>query len=326
MSHITILILRTILMYAVIFVTMRIMGKREIGKLSIFDLAISIMIAEIATVVLEDVNKPIWEGLAPIIVLVGIQVGLAYLGLKFRKIRLLADGRPSILVSKGKLHRKEMARLRYNLDDLMQQLRGKDIDSLADVEFAILETTGQLTIIPKDKDNAAGSSVSSSSSEDQGKGAESVEQGRRGSGSVTSGFGDVISGSGSVASESDLGASVAGSQQGLTGSASSTSNSGSGASTSNGDGSSGNGHSLTARSASEEAIIDIPYHKVTYEGMPIPLIMDGKVQDENLKLIEKNRPWLQGEIRTYGFNDFEDVFLCSIDHKGRIYVDGKEQD
>ncbi|WP_223260604.1 DUF421 domain-containing protein [Paenibacillus ihbetae] len=340
MSHITILILRTILMYAVIFVTMRIMGKREIGKLSIFDLAISLMIAEIAAVVLEDISKPIWEGLAPIVVLVGIQVGLAYLGLKFRKVRLLADGKPSILVSKGKLHRKEMARLRYNLDDLMQQLRGKDIDSLADVEFAILETTGQLTIIPKDKDNAAGSSVSSSSSEDQGQGAESGEQGRSGSGSVSSrsgdvpsgsgsvisGSGDVTSGSGSVASESDTGASVAGSQQGLTGSASSTSNSGSGASTSNGDGSSGNGHSLTARSASEEAIIDIPYHKVTYEGMPIPLIMDGKVQDENLKLIEKNRPWLQGEIRTYGFNDFEDVFLCSIDHKGRIYVDGKEQD
>jgi len=276
MSHITILILRTILMYAVIFVTMRIMGKREIGKLSIFDLAISIMIAEIAAFVLEDVNKPIWEGLAPILVLVGIQVGLAYLGLKFRNIRLLADGKPSILVSKGKLHRKEMARLRYNLDDLMQQLRGKDIDSLADVEFAILETTGQLTIIPKDKEDAAGSSVSSSSSDDQG------------------------------------GAAVTGS----------------GASTATGDASSGkgNGHSMSNRSASQEAIIDIPYDKVTYEGMPIPLIMDGKVQDENLKLIDKNRPWLQDEIRKYGFNDFEDVFLCSIDHKGRIYLDGKEQD
>jgi|GEM_PF-47023 len=318
MSHITILILRTILMYAVIFVTMRIMGKREIGKLSIFDLAISLMIAEIAAVVLEDISKPIWEGLAPIVVLVGIQVGLAYLGLKFRKVRLLADGKPSILVSKGKLHRKEMARLRYNLDDLMQQLRGKDIDSLADVEFAILETTGQLTIIPKDQDNAAGSSVSSSGSEEQGQGVESGKQGRRGSGSVTSG-------SGSVASESDTGASVAGSQQGTTESAGSTSNSDSGASTSTGDSSSGNGDSMSAPSASREEIINIPYHKVTYEGMPIPLIMDGKVQDENLKLIKKNRPWLQDEIRTYGFNDFEDVFLCSIDHKGRIYVDGKEQ-
>lgn len=315
MSHITILILRTILMYAVIFVTMRIMGKREIGKLSIFDLAISIMIAEIAAFVLEDVNKPIWEGLAPIIVLVGIQVGLAYLGLKFRNIRLLADGKPSILVSKGKLHRKEMARLRYNLDDLMQQLRGKDIDSLADVEFAILETTGQLTIIPKDKEDAAGSSASSSGSDDQG-------------GVVVSGSEQDSSGSSSTASRSDAEASVGGSQQGISGSNSSPSSSGSGPSTNTGGASpgKGNGQTMSTRSASQEAIIDIPYHKVTYEGMPIPLIMDGKVQDENLKLIDKNRPWLQGEIRKYGFNDFEDVFLCSIDHKGRIYLDGKEQD
>lgn len=324
MSHITILILRTILMYAVIFVTLRIMGKREIGKLSIFDLAISIMIAEIAAFVLEDVNKPIWEGLAPIIVLVGIQVGLAYLGLKFRNIRLLADGKPSILVSKGKLHREEMARLRYNLDDLMQQLRGKDIDSLADVEFAILETTGQLTIIPKDKEDAAGSSASSSSSDDQGGAVvSSSEQDSSGSRSEQD-----SSGSSSTASRSDAGASGGGSQQGISGSNSSPSSPGSGPSTSTGDASSGNGngHSMSTRSASQEAIIDIPYHKVTYEGMPIPLIMDGKVQDENLKLIDKNRPWLQGEIRKYGFNDFEDVFLCSIDHKGRIYLDGKEQD
>lgn len=149
-THIILLIFRTVLMYGVTFITMRIMGKREIGKLSIFDLVISIMIAEIAVLALEDVNKPLYDGLIPIAVLVIIQVGLAYWGLKSRKVRLLADGRPSIIVSQGNLHRKEMSKLRYNLDDLMQQLRGKDIASLADVEFAILETSGQLTVIPKD--------------------------------------------------------------------------------------------------------------------------------------------------------------------------------
>ena len=100
MSHMTILILRTILMYVVIFVTMRIMGKREIGKLSIFDLVISVMIAEIAVLSLK-MSKPIWEGLAPIAVLVAIQVGLAYIGLKNRNIRLFADGKPSVLVSRA---------------------------------------------------------------------------------------------------------------------------------------------------------------------------------------------------------------------------------
>ncbi|MDH6673970.1 uncharacterized membrane protein YcaP (DUF421 family) [Paenibacillus sp. LBL] len=265
MSHMTILILRTILMYVVIFVTMRIMGKREIGKLSIFDLVISIMIAEIAVFVLEDVNKPIWEGLAPIAVLVGIQVGLAYIGLKNRKIRLFADGRPSVLVSRGKLHRKEMTKLRYNLDDLMQQLRGKDIDSLADVEFAILETSGQLTVIPKDADSSSNSSNSSSHS--------------------------------SSSSETPSSAN-----------------------------SSGSSSSKSTSKEVDPTVVDIPYHKITYEGLPIPLILDGKVQDENLELIEKTRFWLKNEIQNHGAKDFKDIFLCSIDHKGRIYIDRKDRD
>ncbi|MGG4342931.1 YetF domain-containing protein [Paenibacillus lautus] len=259
MSHMTILILRTILMYVVIFVTMRIMGKREIGKLSIFDLVISVMIAEIAVFVLEDVKKPIWEGLAPIAVLVAIQVVLAYIGLKNRKIRLFADGKPSILVSRGRLHRKEMAKLRYNLDDLMQQLRGKDIDSLSDVEFAILETSGQLTVIPKDTGDSSNSSLNNSSSS-----------------SNTSG--------------------------------------------------STNFSSTSSQSEKENpTIVDIPYDKITYEGLPIPLILDGKVQDENLELIDKTRFWLKNEIQNYGAKDFKDIFLCSIDHKGRIYIDRKDR-
>lgn len=259
MPHMTILILRTILMYVVIFITMRIMGKREIGKLSIFDLVISIMIAEIAVFVLEDIKKPLWEGLAPIVVLVAIQVGLAYIGLKNRKIRLFADGKPSVLVSRGRLHRKEMARLRYNLDDLMQQLRGKDIDSLADVEFAILETSGQLTVIPKDTGSSSNSSSNSSSSSSNTSGAT-------------------------------------------------------------------NSSSTSSPSEKENpTVVDIPYDKITYEGLPIPLILDGKVQDENLELIQKTRFWLKNEIQHYGAKDFKDVFLCSIDHKGRIYIDRKDR-
>ncbi|KKO52271.1 DUF421 domain-containing protein [Paenibacillus sp. DMB20] len=252
-------------MYAVTFLTMRIMGKREIGKLSIFDLVISIMIAEIAVFVLEDINKPIYDGLIPIAVLVAIQVGLAFWSLKNRKIRLIADGRPSILVSKGKLHRKEMGRLRYNLDDLMQQLRGKDIDSLADVEFAILETNGQLTVIPSDSDKQSGGSSPESPS---------------------SGYDQSIKQSPKEGTEKR----------------SLTFNS-----------------STNSRRRTDQ--IDIPYSKITYEGLPVPLILDGKVQDDNLSLIDKTRFWLKNEIQKHGAKDFKDVFLCSIDHKGKIYVD-----
>ncbi|MCG6581858.1 DUF421 domain-containing protein, partial [Acinetobacter baumannii] len=185
----------------------------------------------------------------------------AYIGLKKRSIRLLADGKPSILVSLGKLHRKVMSKLRYNLDDLMQQLRGKDIDSLADVEFAILETSGQLTVIPKDADNGSNRSNSSSSSSNA-----------------------------SSSTHSSGALSKAKSETG------------------------------------NPTVVDIPYDKITYEGLPIPLILDGKVQDENLELIEKTRFWLKNEIQNHGAKDFKDIFLCSIDHKGRIYIDRKDRD
>ena len=254
-AHILLLIFRTVLMYGITFVTMRIMGKREIGKLSIFDLVISIMIAEIAVIVLEDIKKPLYDGIIPIVVLAAIQVGIAFISLKSRKIRLLADGRPSIIVSKGKLHRKEMSKLRYNLDDLMQQMRGKNVDSLADVEFAILETSGQLTIIPKDSsgDSSTGGSETSGNSDD-------------------------------------------------------------------GAGSSQNGNN------SPDHLVEIPYKKITYEGLPLPLILDGNAVEENLELIEKDRAWLEDEMQHYGAQTIEDVFLCSIDHKGKIYVDLKESD
>ena len=121
------------------------MGKREIGKLSVFDLTISTMIAEIAVFVIEDIERPIYDGVVPTATLVLIQVLVAEFSLKSRKLRLLMDGKPSILISDGKIHRSEMRKQRYNIDDLLQQLRGQNIDSPDDVEFAILETSGQLT-------------------------------------------------------------------------------------------------------------------------------------------------------------------------------------
>lgn len=269
------LILRTILMYAVIFVTMRIMGKREIGKLSIFDLVISIMIAEIAVFVLDDVNKPIWHGLAPIAVLVTIQVGLAYFSLKSRKLRTFVDGRPSIIVSNGQLHRREMARLRYNLDDLMLQLRGKDIDSLADVDFAILETSGQLTVIRKDSVDKDESSYSSSGS--------------------SSGAGSNANSGSSSDSDSNSNSNFRNSDQ-----------------------------SQSSSVIHTAEPIEIPYDLMSTQGLPIPLILDGEVQDENLKILKKSRAWLKERIKEGGADKFEDVFLCSVDHKGQFYIDCKK--
>jgi uncharacterized membrane protein YcaP (DUF421 family) len=143
------LVLRTIFVYFFIMIIMRIMGKREIGKLSIFDLVVSIMIAELAVISLESTKTPMVNSLLPITVLFITQITLSYVSLKSQKIRDLVDGKPSILVEHGEIKEEEMKKQRYNLDDLLLQLRENRIHSLSQVEFAILETTGKLTVIPK---------------------------------------------------------------------------------------------------------------------------------------------------------------------------------
>ncbi|WP_202080188.1 DUF421 domain-containing protein [Caldalkalibacillus salinus] len=143
-----IIILRTFILYLFILVVLRVMGKREIGKLSVFDLVVSIMIAELAVISLEDVEVPMIYSIAPILILMLIQVSLAYLSLKSQKIRDVVDGKPSILIRNGKIKEDELRKQRYSLDDLLIQLREKNIHSPSQVEYAILEPTGRLTVLP----------------------------------------------------------------------------------------------------------------------------------------------------------------------------------
>jgi len=141
--------LRTILIYVIVLLLMRLMGKREVGQLSNFDLVVAIMIAEIAVFPMQELHKPLYLGLIPIFVLVGAEIFLSYLCLHSSTLRRLIDGCPSVLISKGKIMEKEMRRQRYNLSDLLMQLRQKNIFNIADVEYAILEISGELSVMVK---------------------------------------------------------------------------------------------------------------------------------------------------------------------------------
>lgn len=233
--HISVHVSLTLLMYLFTFLSLRLMGKREIAQLSVLDLVISIMIAETGVFVIEDIERPIIDGLVPMATLVIIQMLLAWISLKSRRFRLWLDGKPSVIVSEGKLHRGEMRKQRYNLDDLLVQLREQNIRTPADVEFAILEPTGKLTVIDK------------------------------------------------------------------------------------------TGEQVTNKpktfSAGKPGNIKLPLTKIRYEGLPIPLIMDGVVQDKNLEMIGKTRFWLRTQIRQKGVADFRDVFLFTVDYKGKMYLD-----
>lgn len=141
---------KTIILYLVILVIFRFMGKREIGELSVLDLVIFIMIGELAAVAIENHREPIAHTILPMVILLGIQVLFAFFSLKNPKFRQMIDGTPSIIIRKGKIDEKAMKKQRYNFDDLLMQLRQKDINNIADVEYAILETSGELSVIKKD--------------------------------------------------------------------------------------------------------------------------------------------------------------------------------
>jgi uncharacterized membrane protein YcaP (DUF421 family) len=143
------LLIRIIVFYFAVMVSMRLMGKREIGKLSIFDLIVSIMIAEVSANSLISVDDDMAEGLTIIGMLVVLQIIMSYITLKSITVRSLFEGQPTLIIANGKIRDGEMRRTRYSLSDLMTQLREKDIASIADVEFAILETTGKLSVFPK---------------------------------------------------------------------------------------------------------------------------------------------------------------------------------
>ncbi|MGG4146987.1 DUF421 domain-containing protein [Paenibacillus algorifonticola] len=262
------LVLRTILIYFIVFLIMRFMGKREIGKLSVFDLVISVMIAEIAVIVIEDLDRTMWEGIVPMVILMLVQVGMAFVALKNRKLRQLFDGKPSIIMAKGKLNRDVMRKQRYNLDDFMLQLRENQITRISDVEFAILETSGKLSVIPKSTEGSP-----EEIAEERLNVEEQLSRGER-----------------ELQQQAE-------------------------------EGSRAEHHSDLAGKLSMQQNAKVIPPKYRFEILPIPLIMDGKVQDENLEKLEKTRFWLKNVLQDEGVTDFKEVFLCTIDHKGKLFLD-----
>lgn len=144
-----IVLIRTLILYALIVVAMRFMGKRQIGQLQPFELVVTLLLSELAAIPMENPGIPLINGLTPILTLLVAQVSLSYISLKSERARGIICGTPNVLIENGKIVEHELQRLRYNLSDLMEQLRAKNIPNVADVEFAILETSGQLSVVPK---------------------------------------------------------------------------------------------------------------------------------------------------------------------------------
>lgn len=222
-----IVIIRTLILYTLVIVALRLMGKREIGQLQPFELVVIIMISELAAIPSENVGIPLLSGIIPILVLLLTSVTLAWISLKSEAARTVICGTPSILIERGKILEDELRKNRYNLTDLLEELRIKNIPNIADVEFAVLETNGQLSVFPK---------------------------------------------------------------------------------------------------APKRPVIPEDFQIVPpYEGLPLTLIMDGKLNQANLQQSSKTLDWLSGELKKQNIQQIGDVLLASVDSSGKLFIQAKKQ-
>lgn len=145
---------KSLFFYLLITIVYRLMGKREIGELSIMDFIVSIFIAELAAISIENYNDSMFLSIIPIGVLVALQIITSKISFKSEKVRSVIDGNPSVIINRGKINFEEMLKQRYNLDDLLTQLRAKSIKSIEEVDYAILETSGKLSIFKREDDKS----------------------------------------------------------------------------------------------------------------------------------------------------------------------------
>lgn len=147
------IIFRTVLFYFLVVIAYKIMGKREVGELGVFDFIISMLISQLIAICIENYKDPIWFVIVPTLILVLFQIIFSFLSLKSNKFRDILDGKESVIISNGKLNFSEMKKQKYNLNDLLLQLRDKGIRTIEEVDYAILETNGKLSVFQKKDDN-----------------------------------------------------------------------------------------------------------------------------------------------------------------------------
>lgn len=221
-----IVMIRTAILYILVVLTMRLMGKRQIGELEPFELAIAIMISDLASLPMQDLGIPLLYGIIPIITLLILQTLITILELKSQFFRKLMTGKPSLIIINGKIDIKELRNQRLTYNDLIEELRLKGFYNIQDIAYAVLETSGELSIMPKTE--------------------------------IT------------PASKKDL---------------------------------------------------NIP---VQQEKLPVTLILDGKINHNNLKIINKDIDWLNSKLRSNNIDNPAKVFVAILDTQNKIFFQMKD--
>lgn len=145
--------IKTLIVYVFVLVAIRLMGKRELGQLQPFELVVIIMIADVASVPMQNAGTPIFQGIIPILALLTGEIIVSYLNIKFQFFHKILTGKPAILIKNGKVIETNLKGQRYGMEELLEQIRVAGYPDIRDIEYVILETSGQVSIIPKPEKN-----------------------------------------------------------------------------------------------------------------------------------------------------------------------------
>ncbi|MDD3334024.1 MAG: DUF421 domain-containing protein [Eubacteriales bacterium] len=218
------ILIRSVILVCVAVVTLRLMGKRQVGQLQPFELVIAIMIADLAATPMESLDTPLWRGVVPMMALIVLHQAFSLLSLKSQRMRAFFSGRPTVIISRGKINHHALRQLYFNLNDLLEELRTGGVLTPTDVGTAIMETSGKLSVFPL-------------------------------------------------------------SQQ----------------------------RPLTPRDMEVDT---------GYEGIPLTLILDGRLEKSNLPICGKDEAWLLGVLEKLGYHRYAEVLLCYLDTDGLLTVHG----
>lgn len=166
-----IVLIRTIFLYALVILVIRLMGKRQVGELQPYEFVITIMISDLAALPMQDTRLPLILGIIPIITLLFIKTILSLIQLKSQKARQILEGEPSILISRGKICFDSLKKQQINLDELMEEIRLAGYFDLSEIEFGILENNGQMSFLTSNSSSngSQNGSESQSSNNSQGR-------------------------------------------------------------------------------------------------------------------------------------------------------------
>lgn len=217
--------LRAIVIYIFVLIVMRLMGKREIGQLQPFELVISMMIADLAAIPLSTGGVPLFKGIISILGLLIMHLLISVINMKSVVLRGVICGKPNILIYRGKINEKALIKERFTINELQEKLRTNGIMNLGDVEYAILETSGDISVVEKPNKR------------------------------------------GTIPEDFNI--------------------------------------------------------EPDYEGISYDLVIDTKVQHDNLKLLGKNYKWLEKEVKKFGFKP-EEALIVTLDGKGNIFCQKKD--